>query len=131
MKRNMKATSALLAVVLCGGLVFAGCGSSSSTAAASASAAASSQEADYQKGVEQMSEEKYANAAEYFRSAGDYSDAADQCLEAEYQYVASQRSLTTSRGKQYMQDLLDKNYKDAKDLAAKLGYEASSSSSAN
>ncbi|MDD6675053.1 MAG: hypothetical protein PUE57_05270 [Lactimicrobium massiliense] len=130
MKRNMKATSALLAVVLCGGLVFAGCGSSSS-AAASASAAASSQEADYEKGVEQMNEGKYANAAEYFRSAGDYSDADAQRLEAEYQYVASQRMLATSRGKEYMQDLLDNNYKDAQDLAAKLGFEASSSSSAN
>ena len=101
MKRNMKATSALLAVVLCGGLVFAGCGSSSS-AAASASAAASSQEADYEKGVEQMNEGKYANAAEYFRSAGDYSDADAQRLEAEYQYVASQRMLATSRCRTFL-----------------------------
>ncbi len=104
-------------------LALAGC--SSNTAAANT---AETKEVDaklmYDQGVECMETEHYANAAEYFRSAGEYEDAEQKMLEAEYAYVTSQRALVTSSGKKFMQDLLDHEYLDSADYAAKFKFES-------
>ncbi len=114
-----KATSALLAAMIATGLI-TGC-SSTTTSTAQVEV---DQEKMYEMGLSQMEKGKYANAAEYFRSAGDYEDAAEKMLEAEYAYILEQKSIVTSAGRKYMNELLEANYEDIQEIAEKFGYES-------